>query len=201
MYKILTAKSFETVLKVMAENGILSYLIEGVIIDFTLLERLSLLEQRFKLAIIPERRLAALLFEAKKESIDSTITRWRLENKDKDYLNKINYLKDTINIKINEKEIKQQIYKLGKDLFTELLVLKWAMEEKAELEESSLGFAMQLAENWVIPEFPLKGKDLLALGMKEGKAVGELLLRAEEWWCQQDYRPSKEEIINQVKKA
>lgn len=40
-----------------------------------------------------------------------------------------------------------------------------------------------------LPVFPLKGKDLLALGMPQGAQIAVFLARLENWWIENDFRP------------
>ena len=58
-----------------------------------------------------------------------------------------------------------------------------------------------LAESrvWKAPRFPLKGRDLLAIGVPHGPEVGERLARVEAWWIEQDFRPTRAECLEKAK--
>lgn len=50
-----------------------------------------------------------------------------------------------------------------------------------------------------IPVFPLKGRDLLALHIKAGESVGELLKAVESWWISEDFAPDKKACVEYLK--
>lgn len=52
-------------------------------------------------------------------------------------------------------------------------------------------FVMQ----WQIPEFPVRGVDLLERGEKPGKAMGEKLRAMKERWIESDYTLTKEDLL------
>src|SRR3546814_13259643 len=49
------------------------------------------------------------------------------------------------------------------------------------------------AADWTPPVFPLKGRDLLTLGLKPGPAVGRLLEEIERWWVDNDRSEERRE--------
>ncbi|MDD9912578.1 MAG: hypothetical protein OXR68_04775 [Alphaproteobacteria bacterium] len=58
-----------------------------------------------------------------------------------------------------------------------------AMVARAMTAKRSAVMFLQHAE---IPEFPLKGQDVLDIGIPAGERVGQLLGKVEEWWLQQN---------------
>ena len=57
---------------------------------------------------------------------------------------------------------------------------------------------MKLAHDFVSTIFPVTANDLLALGMTEGKALGEALSALEKTWEQSDYTLTKEALLASV---
>jgi len=53
-------------------------------------------------------------------------------------------------------------------------------------------------DNWTIPPFPLTGHDLLELGVKEGREVGQVLKALEKWWLSQDLQPDRNACLAQL---
>ena len=51
------------------------------------------------------------------------------------------------------------------------------------------------AENWPIPEFPVKGQDLLDAGMTPGKAVGKELAYMKRVWIESRFTKTKEDLL------
>jgi poly(A) polymerase len=47
--------------------------------------------------------------------------------------------------------------------------------------------ALALARRWTAPELPVNGADVLALGVKAGPRIGELLAAVEDWWIAGDF--------------
>ena len=92
---------------------------------------------------------------------------------------------------------KLRLYALGPDAWRDAVILNWSrMEARAaevsEFEVSSEGDWLSLLhfpEAWPIPEFPLKGTDVRALGVAEGPDIGRHLAAVENWWMIRDFRP------------
>ncbi|MEM1114826.1 MAG: CCA tRNA nucleotidyltransferase [Pseudomonadota bacterium] len=49
-------------------------------------------------------------------------------------------------------------------------------------------------DGWGRPSFPLRGQDLVELGMK-GPEIGETLRGLEDWWIEQDFKPGRGELL------
>ena len=50
--------------------------------------------------------------------------------------------------------------------------------------------------DWIVPTFPLKGADLVAAGMKQGREVGERLQAMKTAWAASDYRMDAESLMS-----
>ncbi len=51
------------------------------------------------------------------------------------------------------------------------------------------------ASTWKIPEFPLRGRDLVGKGIAAGPQVGDLLDALESWWIARDFKPDRRELL------
>ena len=58
---------------------------------------------------------------------------------------------------------------------------------------------MQLPHTNPLPIFPIRGEDILALGVKPGLRVGELLAMTEEWWLQRNFSDDRRSLLMHVK--
>ena len=58
---------------------------------------------------------------------------------------------------------------------------------------------MNMIEKFKIPIFPLEGKDILKLGFKSGPQVGLILKNIENWWVNNQFKPSKKDCIKKIK--
>lgn len=76
---------------------------------------------------------------------------------------------------------KARLYRLGAEGYADTLLLDWARSGVGPDAANWRGRAA-LPDRWVPPEFPIAGADLVALGLREGEAVGRLLCQLEEEW-------------------
>ena len=86
----------------------------------------------------------------------------------------------------------------------DMTLLNWAGELAIDpLRQTERNQAWQAllesAAQWRPLAFPLKGRDVLALGGAPGKRVGEVLAAAEAWWEEGDYRADREACLAQLK--
>ena len=58
---------------------------------------------------------------------------------------------------------------------------------------------MVAADAWTPQQFPIAGRDLLALGIPKGPDVGELLSVLETWWMTGGFRAQKADILAEAK--
>ncbi len=90
----------------------------------------------------------------------------------------------------NQANFKPLIYKLGKPIFTDMLLLT---NQNLEYIQSGL----HLAQNWTIPKNPFSGSYFMKLGCKAGPKMGELLKQAEQAWIEHDF-PNEPDQINAI---
>ena len=96
------------------------------------------------------------------------------------------------------------MYLLGADLWRDRVLINWA--DDIALGRNQEGtFSKQwkniykLANTWERPVFPLKGADVLDMGMEIGPSVGYYLNNVEEWWIQNDFLPNRNECLLKLK--
>ncbi len=65
----------------------------------------------------------------------------------------------------------------------------------------ALAAVLALADAWQDRSFPLKGADVLGLGVAAGPAVGELLRRVEDWWIDADFVPDRKACLARLKEV
>lgn len=84
------------------------------------------------------------------------------------------------------------------------LLLAWAeAASKGKLPQSAADswrafFAGGMA--WKRQELPVRGRDLLDLGVKPGPRVGELIAAMQAWWEAGDFKATREECLVELKK-
>src|SRR5690606_17795616 len=194
--KLLGAPAPAEVLRLMACVGILDrYLAEAR--DFDRLEALCLLPPE-RAAPDVLRRLAAVL-DVDGDAARAVGARLRLSNAEIKRLAAIRELIADFAPPADARARRRWLYRHGADLYADLILLYWAAQGEPAPGDEGLArrFAAELdaAAAWRRPELPVKGPDVMALGVPSGPAVGRLLQRLEAWWIAGDFRASREEAL------
>ena len=83
--------------------------------------------------------------------------------------------------------VRRQIYAWGNDGARDRLLLDWM----DRIDAASGGAALKLIETWPCPRFPMKGADIVKMGVPEGPRIGELMDKVESWWIGMDFAPDR----------
>lgn len=81
--------------------------------------------------------------------------------------------------------IKHAIYKCGRVPTAQGLMLQLARDMLANQDAPR---AIELIQNWIIPDFPISGEDLIAKGFKPGPELGAELERLEQVWIENGFQ-------------
>ncbi len=73
-----------------------------------------------------------------------------------------------------------------------------AQQDRAAEDGARTADLMTFVAGWQRPTFPVKGRDLKALGIPSGPEIGEKLAELETRWIEADFKPDKEELLNWV---
>lgn len=73
--------------------------------------------------------------------------------------------------------------------------LDWLLGQAAVTPGIDVAPYVSLAHQFVPPQLPVTAKDLLALGMSEGKALGDALSSLEQRWEESDYTLTRDELL------
>jgi poly(A) polymerase len=210
MLKILAAPKPLYVLMVMNKVGVFNHLVPGASEELNLnglkeLMRLEGLDEDVA-KVNPYIRLAAILMPANPspEVVIALAERWKLSSDDRNFLRVILDQEHHIRSDMNDAQAKKEIRTLTKEYFISTAIVRWTAEcdyvpdRKTEIDES-YGKLIAFAKEWKVPIMPIRGRDLLELGVGEGKEVGALLKRAEDLWESQDYKTTRDELFTFVK--
>jgi len=80
---------------------------------------------------------------------------------------------------------RRALYRWGPELYRDRLLLAAAARGVGRRRVAPL---LRLAQGWRPPQFPLKGRDLVAAGIVPGPQIGKLLAALEAWWIKGDFR-------------
>ena len=99
---------------------------------------------------------------------------------------------------LSMKEVRFLLYKIGVSNFKNQIILNWVrdVQNKNEVNWRSL---YEMANAWERPEFEMKAKDVLGMGIDEGPLVGKILSELEEWWAENDFIDDKFSLIERLK--
>lgn len=103
----------------------------------------------------------------------------------------------------DERALRRAFYGLGASRAADLLRLEWARRgaDGPLDDEAAARKAVAAAAAWHPVVFPLKGRDVLDLGMPPGEAVGRILAEVEAWWISEDFKPKRAECLERLKQT
>ena len=185
LFKIILSSDAPLIMDTMEKNHILMEILPGKI-------RCSEFKQLIDIEGVKAsriRRLAVLL----NMSTVTVVNRLKLSNK---MAKRLIFLSETV-LKNQHapEEIKKLIYKIGPNTLLDLLTVKTALNpEYHKMRE----ITYSLVDKWVVPKFPIRGSDILNLGIEAGVVVGNILTATEAWWICGEFQADKLECLNWV---
>jgi poly(A) polymerase len=183
LLRLLAARRGAEVAALMQDYGFLTPVL-GAAPRPTLLARLAAIEAAVGLAPDPVLRLAALAVEIP-EDAERLRDRLRLSNEQAAKLLRAGWCSHNADLGPSRPEgpAKVFLYLLGAEAYCERVLILWARSGDAP-EDASWRHRFSLPARWPRPIFPLRGADVLALGVRAGPRVGELLRAVESWWIE-----------------
>ena len=193
MMKLLVAKNAGDLIGLMQQQQILPHIISHPVNT----QALSALPQVLRSAGHAPDALLSLACLLRSNAggagpaIDAIDARWKLSKAD---YRKLQELCKPLIAGVtwaDEKKIKKHLRALGKELFIQQILLLMA-----EGSDTLGGLkAIEFALGWTIPEFPVTGNDLLAMGFVPGRKLGAHLAMLENYWEEQGYGLDKEQLL------
>jgi poly(A) polymerase len=156
--------------------------------DVDRLSRLLAQEQRHGEPQAPIVRLAALL-PTTKESAQATVSRLKLSNVDGNFLITLANLQKEFSGNVEVSDLRRLLYRNSAGACRAAAFL-------GSENGASLSTTLTVINAWENPLFPLKGQDIMKLGISTGSRVGEILKSVEEWWVESDFRASRAECLS-----
>ena len=202
LFKLLSAEDPVPVVDVMIARGILQHVLPVATgtPDAPTVLRAVLRAETPGEAPDPLVRLAALV---KPDGAEASwaAERLRLSNKGRRALIAMAQPETHINPHLPPRTRWQALRKLGVTLYREVLRLDWARRHAGDDAVPSAAYhrAVDEAEALVSKSFPLRGADVLKLGVPTGPRLGELLDEAETWWAEDGFRASRQDCLARVK--
>ncbi|MEQ8227464.1 MAG: CCA tRNA nucleotidyltransferase [Rhodospirillales bacterium] len=199
LLKILTVPQPAEVIRLMQSYGVL----EAVLPEARDITRLRLVNWLTTRGVVldgimpdPIRNLAALLV-VDGDGLAEVASRLRLSNAETDRLVALAAASDVPTPDQDELTQEKSFRRAGLQGTCDLVLLGWAGEigESARLPAARSQAWLDLltrANSYQERAFPLKGSDIVELGVAPGPRVGELLQRVETWWEDGGYKAGRD---------
>lgn len=203
LFKTLLAPDPLDALGLMRDASVLTRLIPSPL-ALDRLRNLVWLESRAvkRTTVAPEavRRLAAMT-RAPAETCKDLADRLRLSNTDTEALVTITLQPNPIKSDVGAHLLRRILYRLGADRARDLALLAWADELTRTPGTHSHAWIAQLEsiDAWRRPELPVKGRDLLKMGLEEGPAIGDHMRAVETWWEDGDYAADRDACLDYLR--
>ncbi len=188
MLKLLRAPDPLRSLSLMEGDGVLAKIFAARR-PLDVLGRLVKLERALKLAADPLRRLGALLAG----DVEGVATRLKFSNADRDRLLGFAVPLDLAGGAPTQR---RQLHHLGRDGFVDRVLLSAAIAGTIR----GVKALMALAKKWRPVTFPLRGADLVELGLAPGPEVGKLLAALEAWWEDGDFKATRRACLAELQR-
>lgn len=206
LFKILATDVAADVLLLMRGEGVLQPVLPEAT-EFGCLRQMIFLETRGLrlpgLEADPLRRLAAVVGEGADTA--ALAARLKLSNRDAERLALLCDGTSRPWPTLERTERQALLRRLGRDGLRDRALLLWSAQRAVDGRTDS-----RQTEAWVgllegaaslpIPEFPLRGADLLALGMAPGPAVGQALKDLEAWWEGEGFAPDHGALLAEARR-
>jgi poly(A) polymerase len=102
------------------------------------------------------------------------------------------------------------LYELGPDAWRDAVVLNWALHLNTVMETSIDGVRLPAVadsqwlallafpDHWAVPEFPLRGRDVLELGIHQGPEISRILKDLEAWWIAGGFDADRDTCLTEL---
>jgi poly(A) polymerase len=134
----------------------------------------------------PMLRLAALAHDDDLEAPANIQNRLRLSAAEAAQLARAGVRDPALDPNSCEHVAKTFLYRHGADAFTDGALMDWA--RSSDLPNAAKRTRhIRLPQRWPVPELPVRGGDLLELGVPASPQVGRIIAAFEDWWIAQDF--------------
>lgn len=147
----------------------------------------------------PIRRLAALV-ATDAAGAEKIAERLRMSNKETKRLIALAAPRARIEPGLDRQARRRILRHLGAEEFRDLTLLAWATHKAAHARpapgetEAWVGL-LQDAESWLPVALPIKGRDLIELGLRPGPRLGAVLAEVDRWWEAGDYQAGRDDCL------
>lgn len=194
--KTLAAKDPSRALLWMRTTGVLGEALpESAKWGIDLVPALIRTEQQHGFEADPMRRLEAII-RPDGENVTALARRLKFSNGERDRL--LDWaMEDPVDAQTSESEFAKRLYRGRPQGIVDRLALQTAgaVEKEDHMLAEKLAKLANVALTWKRPEFPVRGKDLIAQGTDPGEAMGKRLAELEDRWIASGFALSKDDLL------
>lgn len=196
LFKILEAPFASDILRKMVDCEIMELVLSGQT-DIKSFTRLSVIEDSLNFPARAILRLA-ILARGNEQLLALWGKRLKLSGKESKRLGELASGVSDFQPNLSETELKRLLYHLGEEKYTQCVLLVWGLADAPSDSLRWLDF-LDLPNKWQAPVFPLKGADVLALGVDSGPQIGLILSRLEKDWVEARFSWDNAELQARLK--
>jgi poly(A) polymerase len=188
MLKTLAARNAADIIEVMFDHGFLVPILGLAPVPRHLRAVLTIAPHLGALG-----RLSALTIGTMEDALRLG-SRFRLSTAEYERLGVTAWLTQRLQPGVTDRAARQWIYTNGTEPFLEALSIAAGRRGK----DATWPRLRALAQTWQRPTFPLRGRDLIALGYVPGPSIGTHLRALEAWWMSEDFATDAEALLARV---
>jgi poly(A) polymerase len=193
--RLLAAPGAPATAEIMADTGILQLVLAGVAF-WPSLQKLAEIESGLGHTPDTTLRLGALSVAIPEDGARLGI-RLRLSNAERDRLTAMGAGWRTLSPELGENARRALLYRTGTSAWRDSALLAWA-RSRAPADSGEWHALVTLPDRWRPPAFPLRGTDLIALGMRHGPAIGEMLDALEQEWSAEGFAADRDTLLQRA---
>lgn len=206
IFRLLAAPDPASVLLLMQGERILPHVLPEAA-EFGRLRVLSWLETRGlrREGVSPDvvRRLAALL-RTDAQGAAAVAARLKLSNSQSERLVALSAPLLVPDPAMDARAARRALHRLGAERFRDLVLIAWAgrkaVKAHADPDETDRWLdLLAAADTWQPARLPVRGRDVVDLGVPRGPEIGRILADMERWWEGGDYRAGRTEALERLK--
>ena len=208
LIRLMQAPDPAGVLLVMHGNGVLEYILPearafGALKVLSWLESRALVRPHVEVDAI--RRLGVVL-ETDADGIAAIGERLKLSGQQVTRLSAIAVPQVLVGRDMDDTAARRALRRVGGDTFRDLVLTGWARERAVEGRPCAAASVqwtrlLDMADCWQPVALPVRGADVLALGVPRGPSIGAFLSQVEQWWEERDYRPDRDACLDRLRQA
>ncbi len=196
--RLLTAATAAEVWRLMIGQGVMERLLPAAT-NVARLSRMVELQHDLEERPDPLLRLAAAQDTDRAGGLRAAET-LKLSNADRDRLVHLAEPRVAVSLHDDPPARRRGLYRLGDAGLYRDLVRLVAASAPGPVSLDHVREVLATAGELDVLRFPIAGRDALALGAAPGRRVGEALRDVEAWWMGQDFRPGREECLEELKR-